>query len=335
MTNKGDVSSSKKRIRRKSKIEQASEIGDLLKSSRQKLGLEVIDVANQLKVPANQIAALEIGQLDIFPSQLVAVKILRQYATALKLDGDYLALILMDSWNENGSSNDALEPENQIYDSNASGVVSGVKSGGKVSSTVLSNFAGANRSTSEIPIVGGGSAIRGGKKSSRERNYNPRKPRTPASLKVTLWILVFLVIVGLIGLYSEHTHPSWFLSLHAPTTIPTTVPVTAPATTAPSIALRTLTSTASNATYSVASSQFSITVAASGQGWVEVSDVNSGSVLFEGTLNSGDSQHFANLKNATIQAGSASLTVSVETGSTVVGNLKPPNAPYVFTIQGS
>ncbi|NNN20811.1 MAG: DUF4115 domain-containing protein [Acidimicrobiales bacterium] len=342
-----------RRTRRKTRVEQASDIGDVLRAKRERLELDVIDVSKQLNITAAQIAALEAGQLDAFPSQMATLTALRHYANALKLDGDSLAIILMESWADNGGSPEtqghfvsgsevtsAMSPrdlQNEL-DANSTGISTSVPT----RSNAQKSTPAAIMTTAEIPIVSPGGysrdtkSKRQGSSAKRYTTQNSRRPTTPTGIIVTFWATILLAVVGLVGLELEHTHPSWFQSIHASTTVPTTPPVTAPPTSSSQTSLlQPGTSTATGASYTVSVSTFSITVSASKQCYVLVTNTSNGSILFEGTLYSGDSQHFANLSQVSVNLGSASGTLQIFNGNTSLGSLTPTVAPYQYQISGS
>ena len=342
-----------RRARGKTRIEQASDIGDVLRAKRERLELDVVDVSKQLNIPAAQIAALEAGQLDAFPSQLATLTALRRYANALKLDGNSLAIVLMESWAENGETPDnqgryasgsevtsAMSPQDlrNELDANSAGITSSVPSW----SNAPKSTPAATVTTAEIPVVspaGYSRDTKSGRQGSSAKRYttqNSRRPPTPTGIIVTFWATILLTLVGLVGLELEHTHPSWFQSIHAPTTVPTTPPITAPPTTSsPTSLIQPGTSTATGASYTVPVATFSITITASKQCYVLVTNTSNGSVLFEGTLSAGDSQHFANLSQVSVNLGSASGTLQIFNGNTSLGNLTPTVAPYQYQISGS
>ena len=76
----------------------AEEIGALLREAREERGLDLLAVHDRLSRPITQLEALESGQLDRLPDQALALSTLRRYAAFLGLDGDALALRMIDAW---------------------------------------------------------------------------------------------------------------------------------------------------------------------------------------------------------------------------------------------
>jgi cytoskeleton protein RodZ len=62
--------------------------GDLLRQQREALGLELQDVADELKIKPNYLAALEAGRPDLLPGPTYAIGFVRAYGEHLKLDGN-------------------------------------------------------------------------------------------------------------------------------------------------------------------------------------------------------------------------------------------------------
>ncbi|MHB1487886.1 MAG: DUF4115 domain-containing protein [Acidimicrobiales bacterium] len=92
--------------------------------------------------------------------------------------------------------------------------------------------------------------------------------------------------------------------------------------------------TAQQATYDFPASSFSTTITTSGPCWVQVKTAPGGSILFEATLNTGQSKDFPSQHQLWLRAGDPShLSVGVN-GMTLV---LPPlgSSPYNFSIQGS
>ena len=65
-------------------------VGAELAAARQALGLEVGDVAQQLKFAPRQIEALEQERFGALPGPTIARGMLRNYARLIKLDADAL-----------------------------------------------------------------------------------------------------------------------------------------------------------------------------------------------------------------------------------------------------
>jgi len=70
----------------------------LLRAAREERGLDLLAVHDRLSRPITQLEALENGDLAGLPDQALALSTLRRYASFLGLDGDALALQMIDAW---------------------------------------------------------------------------------------------------------------------------------------------------------------------------------------------------------------------------------------------
>ena len=82
----------------------AEELGRLLRDAREERGLDLLAVHDRLSRPITQLEALEKGDLTALPDQALALSTLRRYAAFLGLDGDALALQMIDAWSTVPSS---------------------------------------------------------------------------------------------------------------------------------------------------------------------------------------------------------------------------------------
>ena len=79
-------------------ISSAEELGRLLRDAREERGLDLLAVHDRLSRPITLLEALENGDLANLPDQALALSTLRRYAAFLGLDGDALALRMIDAW---------------------------------------------------------------------------------------------------------------------------------------------------------------------------------------------------------------------------------------------
>lgn len=312
------------RKKQKGKYEQADTIGASLKRKREAKNKTIAELAHQLNIPANQLLALEEGNLEAFPSQLVVLSALRQYAKALKLDGDALALSLLESWSVQDSE-EYLE-----------------KSGRQTSTSVKEppNSLVASKSTIEIPIVGNTTKVLSQKR-SRSHVVRPKKaPTAPLALRIMFWVVVLLVIAGFVGLYLEHTHPQWFTAVTHPTVAPTIPgtssnnPISSSKPTGNSLIQ--LSSSSSQANYKVPATSYSIKVSAGQTCWVEITVPNTQNPdLFSGELQQGQSETFNSQTRNTVIIGASNCSLKVFSGSKVFGVLTPSTTPFTYVLTNS
>jgi Domain of unknown function (DUF4115) len=146
-------------------------------------------------------------------------------------------------------------------------------------------------------------------------NHRPRRLAAPAmALAAVSVLIVVLVVTGSHSVAPPHHHKAGSAKgrsnssgpkpapKHTATTTPTTQPPPAPAVSAPQQ------STSRNATYDVASSDFTLDLSAtSGACWVDVTNSTSGATYFEGTLEPGE-PHVLNVSSPlTVVVGAPTL----------------------------
>lgn len=308
-------------------------VSEILRLERTRQELQITDIARSLGIPASQLAALEEEQFDIFPSQLAVLTALRQYAKALKLNGDMLALKLLDTLSQHPES--ILNSADQIGNDETSNLSS------NSTDTTVSRSSFQTRSpiyntnkTAEVPMVQPAGQPSTKNKQQRRQIVIHQRSSTPMPIKLTLFVAIFLVFVGLIGTILEHSKPSWFQSLHTPTLVPTTIPITAPTiiqkTSNNNANFKLTNQSSSSATYQISSSSFNLEVASTGTPWIEVVNNSNSSVIFEGVLASNQTKTFSNLSNVTMQIGSANLSISVQNSSKTLGSIAPTTAPFTY-----
>jgi hypothetical protein len=172
-------------------------------------------------------------------------------------------------------------------------------------------------------------------------NHRPRRLGGPAAAVAAVLVLVLvLILTGLHSDNSKHhgkpsggatstpatTHPANTQHHHATSTTTTT-------TTAPPPVSAATAATAHTATYTVAATDYSLTLGAtSGECWVEATNPATGAVLFTTTLLSGQSHVIAATGPVTVIAGAPAVFTATVNGSPVtlpVGN----QAPFTLNFQ--
>jgi cytoskeletal protein RodZ len=302
--------SSKTRSKAKGRQEQADEIAEILKKRREAKGKTIAELAATLSMPANQLIALESGHLEVFPSQLATLSSLRQYAKAIKLDGDQLALKLLDSWSI-ADSPDYLE-----------------KTGRTQSDTAEEKV--YSESTSEIPVIE--TSVRLDKKRREPLKLEAPKSKTPRILVAMLWIFIVLIVAGLILIFLEHTHPAWFSSLKRQAVLPGTISLNQPTVTqANSSALKLLKSSSTGATYQVPFKNFDVKVTATQNCYVQITVPSPSSpVLFSGDMQN-QSVAYYNKNNVSVLLGASGSSVSIFTSNKTIAVLTPKSVPFTYS----
>jgi cytoskeletal protein RodZ len=96
-------------------VSELGELGDLLKNSREQLGLSLEDIEASTCIKRVYLQALEAEDFDSLPSSTVARGFLRNYAATLKLDVDYVLELYLQG--ESSSAPGRMLPRRAQYQS--------------------------------------------------------------------------------------------------------------------------------------------------------------------------------------------------------------------------
>ena len=162
-------------------------------------------------------------------------------------------------------------------------------------------------------------------------NHRPRRLGAPlAAIGAVIVLVAVLIVTGLHTTSPQHhgtaatvttTTTTHARKTHHATTTTTAVPVVS----SPSAA------TNHDATYQVADASYSLGLSATtGECWVQATDDNSGTVLFTGLLNSGQSQTVSATGSVTVIAGAPNAFSATVNGSPVS---LPPGFQAPFTLK--
>lgn len=335
--------------RRDDQEEQArasvEEIGRRLRSTREERGLDLLAVHDRLSRPITMIEALESGNLAALPDQAQALSTLRRYAAFLGLDGDALALQMLDAWSvvlsTNGSGHNP--------DTAATNVVTAVTSG--------PDHLKAFTQTGEVPRVGASATGKNGavgmapgpptgtfpvvprqdiRRSKKAVARARRRLRAPTSLKIVTWVAGALLLCVVAGFAIYQWSPQWLASAHilrmgpphpSPSTSsppPPTAPVRASPVTVTSLG-------ADSATYTVAAAHYTVTVGTSGPCWVKVTSSNSPIPLAAAVEPPGKVLTFPNNGTISVQIGSSAVLVGVTIHGKAAFLNAPKVAPFTYT----
>ncbi len=333
----------------------AQEIGRLLRNNREQRGLDLLAVHDRLGRPITQIEALEHGDLDRLPDQALALSTLRRYAAFLGLDGDALALQMIDAWS---SAPARPAPVAETGTSAKTTVVTAVTGG--------PDHLRAFTQTGEVPKVGGGSSgpptgsgasgygVTTGpptgtfpvvprqdlRQSKRAVAKARRRLRAPTSLKVGTWVVAVLAVAAIAGLFVYRSRPQWLVQAHilkvvqpGGTPVASKKPVIAAggktAASAPKV-VSTATAPQSSS-FTVNAAKFVVTVGTTGKCWVQVTSSASQKPLIEGVLPAGKTLAFPSTGTMTVEVGASAVLVSISIDKKVVWLNAPTAAPFIYT----
>ncbi len=334
-------------------------IGRLLRNTREERGLDLLSVHDRLGRPITQIEALESGDLARLPNQAMALSTLRRYAALLGLDGDALALQMIDAWSAVPSAPEPTTRREAAVEGGAAPttVVTAVTSG--------PDHLRAFTQTGEVPKIGGGSngpptgsgaygygMVTGPptgtfpvvpkqdlKHSRRAVARARRRLRAPTWLKVATWIAAVLVLITAAGLVIYRSQPKWLVQAHilkvqqpgAPGTNGTTNGTSAAPAPKPSAVVVQTAASASSASYSVAAKAYDIAVSTSNRVWVQVISASSSVPLVSGIQPAGKALSFPANGALTVEVGNSAVVVAVTVNKKVVFYNAPSAAPFTYT----
>jgi hypothetical protein len=330
----------------------AKEIGRMLRDAREERGLDLLAVHDRLSRPITHLEALELGNLAGLPDQALALSTLRRYAAFLGLDGDALALQMIDAWSasppmtENGSPRGDGGPP-------VTRVVAAVTTG--------PDHLRAFTQTGEVPKVGGASTSAAGgsgaygygvtsgpptgtfpvvprqdlQTTQRALAKARRRLRAPRWLKVVTWVSVILLLVVAVGFGLYQQRPQWLAKSHilrvsgpggGPASPAADTPT--PAKKAPSVAVTSFTSQGAN--YAVDASKFTVAVATSGPCWVQVTSAASATPLLSGVQSAGKRATFVATGTIKVEVGSSAVAVFVFINGKGAFLNQPHVVPYTY-----
>ena len=334
----------------------AEEIGRQLRARREERGLDLLTVHDRLGRPITQIEALENGDLAGLPDQAMALSTLRRYAAFLGLDGDALALRMIDAWSAVPASVPA-----------PTAAVTGVTAVTAAAVTNVVTAVGAEpdhlrafTQTGEVPRVGGGSSgpptgpgaygfgtgpptgtfpvvpRQDLKQSRRAVAKARRRLRAPRALKVATWVTAGLVLVVVAGFAIDRSQPRWLVQAH----ILKVSPPGARGAASPRTVVRQTTTkaqvvqtgaTGTSASYSVASRQFSVVIATSDRCWVQVTSSSSSVPLVEGIQPAGKTLSIPATGTMTVELGASAVVVAISVDKRPVFYNSPHETPFTYT----
>jgi hypothetical protein len=333
----------------------AQEIGRLLRNYREQRGLDLLAVHDRLGRPITQIEALEDGDLNRLPDQALALSTLRRYATFLGLDGDALALQMIDAWS---TAPARPIPAAETGTSAKTTVVTAVTAG--------PDHLRAFTQTGEVPKVGGGSsgpptgsgAVGYGvttgpptgtfpvvprqdlRQSKRAVAKARRRLRAPTPLKVGTWVVAVLAVALIAGLVVYRSRPQWLVQAHilkvgppGGVAIVAQKPVATGGTRTASQAPKVVSTSKAtqSASFTVNAAKFVVTIGTSEKCWVQVTSSASQTPLLVGIQPPGKTLVIPSKGTMTVEVGASGVLVSITIDKKVVYLNAPTVTPFTYT----
>lgn len=346
------------------------EIGRMLREAREQRGLDLVTVHDRLARPITQLEALEAGDLQALPDQASALSTLRRYAAFLTLDGDALALQMMETW----SAVPATPYRRRFRE--AAGITRTVPA-----VTTGPEHLRAFTQTGQVPRVSAFFTSSSGNTGAYGYGFDAgpptgmiapspreefrdvrevrrsiararRRRRAPTSLKLITWLVALLVLIAIAGTIIQRNRPHLMVQAHllhivAPASGVRSVPSdhgvrtsgvpgpTALKSSAKPVATAVVTPGPTNgstqATYIVSAQHFTLRVAASAPCYVEVTSPASINPLLVGELQAGQVQSFNAYKSITLQVDSSYALIGIFVNGKNVFATTPHIAPFFYT----
>jgi cytoskeletal protein RodZ len=313
------------------------DIGRVLRTKREELGLDLLTVHDRLGRPITQLEALEAGDLSRLHNQAFALSTLRRYARFLSLDGDALALQFMESL------------------STVVGAPTGVV--GAVSDSEPDHLR-AFTQTGPVPRVGGNSRGYNGwgaaagpptgtlsvipREQIKETRKIQRKVRrtrqAPLLLRLVTWLVLVALLVALAGVGIRHWKPQLLVQWHiAPANGALYQPAVSSATTKPTQAVASATVKEAStdnltaATYTVSASHFRVVLTTTAPCYVEVTSPASVSPLVEDVQPPNVTKSYPADGSLTVNIGAGGVSISVSVKGKTIFTTVPAHAPFSYT----
>jgi len=307
------------------------ELGRQLRRARQHLGLSLRDVHSLTAIPLGCIAALEEGDVSQLPSPVYARGYIRSYAEAVRLDGDRLAL---DLWR-------GME-EARVT---AGSAVPGQRTAGRPVTAATRPPAVGAPPRQRPPVASGRRPSTLAPLRQPASPWVPKPGRlkrmAPALERVAIVLLLIVLGVGIWDLQrSRPVHrpkapqQAAGISSTAAPAPPALTPNAPPAATGSATLTTTpVSDNGSLATYVTGAGHYSVLVQATDAPcWIQVRAGSGGAVLFEGTLQSGQTQPFDATGPLWVRLGNLGHA-SVQVNGTPLVLPNKPSFPYNVLLQ--
>lgn len=174
-----------------------------------------------------------------------------------------------------------------------------------------------------------------------------RRLRAPLPLRALTWLAAVCILLVAAGWAIRTWHPEWLVRAHilrtgrpgasgaaasgAAPTVPAPAPTPPRATAHGKAALQPTSSDQTSAAFTVATKNFTVSVATTGECWVQVLSSSSSVPLVSGVQPSGKVFSFKATGTMTVQVGSVASLVGVKVAGRNAYLNQPPAAPFTYT----
>jgi hypothetical protein len=321
-------------------------------------GLDLLAVHDRLGRPITQIEALEHDDMEALPDDVLALSTLRRYATLLGLDGDDLATRF-------------IAQRESFQDLSATRATPALTSVG-AAVTAGPDHLRAFTETGEVPQVGSRSTSTSGgtRASRRDMDTGPptgtfpvlprsdlrkgrrqvararRRMNAPRWLKVMTWIAAVLVLVVAVGSVLLAVHPATLADAHILRVVPAGSAAGSPsgggsstATTTPAthqtFPVQPAGTTASGASYTVATKHYDVVVATSGPCWVQITSSSAAVPLVAGVQEAGKIISIPAVGTMTVEVGSSAVLIGISIKGKSAFSDAPKAIPFTYTFSST
>jgi Helix-turn-helix domain len=343
----GDRSTSRRSKRRRPRPLTPVEAGEMLRNARESLGIELPEVHDRTGISWRNLEAIESGEVQRFSDPAAAAVAMRRYAELVSLDAEPLVTSV-------------TSPVLALAGAPAPGInapwAPGPGPGEIESSGHLRRYQGDQShlrsftQTAQVPTTGRTSgsqadAFPGGPAGAYHAPR--RRPKPPWMLRFVTWFVLLLVLVGVAGISINRYEPQWLRDIHVLKGAPaqaarsgsnnrrSSPPTTHPKPSKPVPALVTTSHTGiGTATVKVASSNYTVVVAALNSCWVEAQTPGTINPIFDRTLTAGQTVSIpVTGGQVTVELGAQAAGISVKIAGTPVPgwSLHPDAVPFFAT----
>jgi len=343
----GGERTNRRRTKRSSRPSTPHELGLALQRARAQKGVGLSELHDRTGVPWSQLEALEQGDLRRFPDERTASSALRRYAEVVDLDDGRLEGLVHENW-EAGLV-DATTSHSGVGWSSKSSTATPTVTGH------LSRYPGdkshleAFTQTAQTRAVPGGRAMEPG--SHRDGmltgaypavpplRIKPAKRKPPILLRMTVWLTILLIAVGLAGLALHRWRPQVLKDIHLMTGPPAPKAAAPHHSQHPGPPLVTSSSNGPNSEQmTVRARNYEVVVRALQPAWIQVTTPASFTPVFARTLAGGEQQVFQSANGLiSVQFGGAQALSAVQiNGQPVPSSLfKPPVVPFTLNFSSA
>jgi cytoskeletal protein RodZ len=321
-------------------------------------GLDLLAVHDRLGRPITQIEALEHDDIEALPDDGLALSTLRRYATLLGLDGDDLATRFI--------------AQRETYrDASATRATPALTSVA-ASVTASPDHLRAFTETGEVPQVGNRSAPSSGasrtsrhdistgpptgtfpvlprsdlRKGRRQVARARRRMNAPRWLKVLTWTVGILVLLVAVGSVLLAVQPRTLADAHILRVVPagsaaassgggTRSTVTTTPAHHQTFPVQPAGSTASGASYTVATPHYDVVVATSGPCWVQVTSSSAAVPLVAGVQQAGKVISIPAVGTMTVEVGSSAVLIGISIKGKSAFTDAPKAIPFTYTFSAA